>query len=505
MTTTPIIEVLWQLPPIELTSFRVGMYVSSIIFFILFLYYNSTQYFILREKVFLWYCFYIFMSLLFYLVYNKLIFPQFLSSYHTAVSNWLICQKLLTPLNYLVYYQFVHLFLNIRDTSKLLNRLFRLLMIIDGLFFLIQAIMFFTGYEQEAIYYRETAQPISWVIVVILYFLMFRHIKLLYVFMYTGSFFLFVFTVAFFSLETEFDLLYPLVPIDLWATGVCLEMLVFSFGLAYKTDMIYQENERNQQEIIHLLREKSEIQQNQNEQIEQQLTLKSLEIEAQKKRELSIQFEKQMSDLRMRTLSAQMNPHFLFNSLNSLKLLALKGNLEQVEAQFDNLADLMRIVLNHTRQKEISLKDELDAIKLYVEIENKRFQQKFYYRVEVEQSTDLDKIQIPPMLIQPFVENAIWHGLMPLRNRSRRLIIQIENQNENTVKVIIEDNGVGRNYKNERIKSKLHSSKGIKMIQERIDLANTAKPERNIKFRYFDIIGVDTEVEGTRVVITFQY
>jgi hypothetical protein len=221
---------------------------------------------------------------------------------------------------------------------------------------------------------------------------------------------------------------------------------------------------------------------------------------ARKEERLKADFENKLSEIQMQALRAQMNPHFLFNSLNSIKYYAISKSKDETATYVSKFAMLVRSILNNSKSHTISLKDELDALQLYIEIEHMRLEGKFNYLVDIDSSIQVRQAQIPPMILQPYVENAIWHGLMH-REGKGRLLVQVKDLG-NQIQCIIEDNGIGRGRSAEMRKSQMDHkhSVGMQITGNRIELINR-------------IYGIDTQVQvidlvdpegiplGTRVVI----
>ena len=165
----------------------------------------------------------------------------------------------------------------------------------------------------------------------------------------------------------------------------------------------------------------------------------------QKKTELALldKHSRELAQLEMSALRAQMNPHFLFNSLNSIKNFALTKGPKETASYLTKFSHLIRLILQNSKSPLVNLKDELEALKLYIEIESLRFAQKFKFKFQVDEGLLISSIQIPPLILQPFVENSIWHGLMHKKEGEGHLIISVKDQG-NSIQCTIEDNGIGR-------------------------------------------------------------
>jgi len=205
-----------------------------------------------------------------------------------------------------------------------------------------------------------------------------------------------------------------------------------------------------------------------------------------------------VTETEIKALRAQTNPHFIFNALNSIRLFILRNDSEQAQFYLMQFAQLMRDVLENSEHDTIYLSKEFSILKTYIELERLRFSKKFKFEISVPEEIENAKILIPPLLLQPIIENALWHGLMPLEDREGFLLLKVD-KNINTVIITIEDNGIGRK-KSEEIKigkSNHKTSKGISITTNRIDLFNK-KHKEQIK-----ITTTDLEM-GTRVELTIE-
>lgn len=183
-------------------------------------------------------------------------------------------------------------------------------------------------------------------------------------------------------------------------------------------------------------------------------------------------YNAKLAELEMSALRAQMNPHFVFNSLNSINKYILTNESRLASRYLSKFSQLMRLILNHSKVQEVTLEDELEAVSLYIELEQLRFENKFVFEKKIHLISNPASILIPPMLIQPFIENSIWHGLMPLDKTG---ILQLEiYENKNLLQCIVTDNGIGRSKsatlnKNNALRKK---SMGMKITSDRIKLVN---------------------------------
>lgn len=208
----------------------------------------------------------------------------------------------------------------------------------------------------------------------------------------------------------------------------------------------------------------------------------------------------ELLELEARALRAQMNPHFIFNCLNSIKALIQDGDTEKSVNYLTTFSKLIRTLFNNADKKEQSLYDEMETCRLYLQLEAMRFGSRFSYTIETEEGIDLKSVIIPPLIIQPFLENAIWHGLVPKEGNG---VLQVTvHRKDQLIEIIIEDNGIGRQASllNKSRGNVLHQSKGLNLTQTRLELDNQLK-KRNASLLYSDLKDVNGKAAGTKVVI----
>lgn len=220
-----------------------------------------------------------------------------------------------------------------------------------------------------------------------------------------------------------------------------------------------------------------------------------------KKEQLRSQYEKKLANVEMSALLAQMNPHFLFNSLNSIDSYIIKNESGKASEYLNNFARLMRLILQNSRSNYISLKDELETLDLYLQMESLRFAGRFEYEIKLAPGLDTSSILIPPMLIQPYVENAIWHGLMHKKDGMRGKVELIISRNENNLFCAIMDNGIGREMA-ETIRTQ-HSghrkrSMGMQITRDRMEMINKLY-NTNTSMQIIDLHDEQGKAAGTRV------
>jgi LytS/YehU family sensor histidine kinase len=212
---------------------------------------------------------------------------------------------------------------------------------------------------------------------------------------------------------------------------------------------------------------------------------------------------RQISDLESRALRAQMNPHFVFNCLNAIQECVVTGRIDEAYTYLSKFSRLLRLVLEHSDLTETSLQQELEILDLYVSLEKLRFKEPIDYRLDISDEIETEQIHIPPMLIQPHIENAIWHGLRH-SEKDKKLTIYIKEIATEYLDVIIEDNGVGRERAMELKSSRLgasqrHTSKGLAICTQRIELLQNQYPQTRMEFE--DLYNKQGVATGTRVTV----
>ncbi len=207
-----------------------------------------------------------------------------------------------------------------------------------------------------------------------------------------------------------------------------------------------------------------------------------------------------ISEITQKNLRQQMNPHFIFNTLNSIQYYMYQHDKISTNNYLTKFSSLMRKTLENSQHTSITIKDELDALELYLELEALRFKEKFEYTLKVDDDIDTLLLKIPTMLIQPYVENAICHGLV---HKESKGYVHIELKlDEDRVRCIVEDNGIGRKaaMKINKQTNGNHNSLGTKITESRLKLVNSLYG-KNMRIDYTDIENEKGNGIGTRVVI----
>lgn len=208
-----------------------------------------------------------------------------------------------------------------------------------------------------------------------------------------------------------------------------------------------------------------------------------------------------ISELNQTNLRQQMNPHFIFNTLNSIQYYVFQNDKISSNNYMTKFASLIRKTLENSRHTEISIKEELDTLQLYLELESLRFKEKFEWNMVVDEDIDTLAYKIPTMLIQPYVENAITHGLMHKENGKGMLSVELDLRGDHII-CTVEDNGIGRARAMEikLQKNDHHTSLGTNITESRLKLVNELYG-KNMQVVYTDLMDSNGEPAGTKVEI----
>ena len=457
------------------------------------------QYYLLKDKAFLYYFIYALSAFL-------LCFLWMEERFHLAILNNMQRQFGLSFLFATVltaYVLFVNNIIGIHQKFNKSRIVLKALLIIAWL----QAIIFITEAATNKflftsdIYYSYLQGIPSIIITAILFVLTIKSNSPVKRFIASGlgSLILFFFLPSCIGFINFFHLPYTIASIvnyvpSFFIFGITIEAICFALALAYRTKIIT--DEKNALHFKYAEQLKAELQRR-TEALQQQSEL----VEAQKIKQLQTEFDHKIAETEMTALRAQMNPHFIFNCLNSIKLYTLENDSATASEYLTKFSQLIRLVLENSRSEKVTLEKEIETLKLYIEMEAMRFKNKVRYCVKIDKNIDAAYIEIPPLLIQPYVENAIWHGLMH-KKEGGLVNIHIAIEDEHLLYVEISDNGVGRamaeEYKSKSVTKQ--KSFGLKMTSERIDVINQLY-QTNTSVKIVDEKDALNNACGTKVII----
>lgn len=236
---------------------------------------------------------------------------------------------------------------------------------------------------------------------------------------------------------------------------------------------------------------------NKIEQLEAEADSRNKEIEMAR-------LQRDVATFQLTATRAQMNPHFIFNALNSVQQYILQGNTEEANKYLSKFSRLQREILNHCDKPFISLSKEIEMLDMYLQLEQLRFNGSFDFEIKTNEELDEEEIKIPPMILQPFVENAIWHGLMPKQgHRNVSVYFRLE-EDSDLLYCTICDNGIGRKAAGE-IKiadttNTEHESKGLSLVYQRLQLLQE-QMGRSFASTFTDLTDENGNAKGTRVEV----
>ena len=212
-------------------------------------------------------------------------------------------------------------------------------------------------------------------------------------------------------------------------------------------------------------------------------------------------FKIQLAAMEQQALQAQMNPHFIFNCLNSIQQFILFNENEKANKYLIHFSRLIRNTLDNSDKNNITLTSEVNYLQQYLSLEQLRFGDKFSYILTIDDNIIADEIYMPAMLLQPYIENSLRHGIRQLKDKNGILNIRFMQQNGYLI-CLINDNGIGR-VAAEKYKSNMHieyQSKGMSLTAKRVDLLNTTSQQK-ITIEIIDKMNENNEALGTEVVV----
>ena len=299
----------------------------------------------------------------------------------------------------------------------------------------------------------------------------------------------------------------PTLPIDLFSIAQLSIPVTVALYMGYKSAITHRSLHYQLTEVERLSQEKQQLLATQNVMLERQLVQQTNEVmlerqlEEQRVSQLRSDFDRRVADTEMTALRAQMNPHFIFNCLNSIKLYTLDNEADRASDYLTKFSRLIRLVLENSRSELVSLQNELEALQLYSDLEAMRFKHKLQFRIQVAPEIDQRYVCIPPLLLQPYVENAIWHGLMH-KPDGGTVSVEVSQPQDNLLHIEITDDGVGRERAAE-LKSKsagTHKSFGMQVTADRLRMINQLY-NTHTQAQVVDLIDSFGEACGTRVVL----
>lgn len=462
--------------------------------------YSFFQYLLTRDKAFLYYTLYTAVACCFIIALAN---PRFSLGLTPRSVPYLGHPAALTFTHFLglLYALFLTNLLAVSHHQPSLWRVVRVMMVVLALLQIAEVVQVFTGtwITNNALYLLVDTLP-SLLMGLLLIAATLRSGSKLKPYLLTGQISLYVIAISPFhgsfflqdiSPEAAVFLNYP--PFYMML-GLCTELFCFALALAYRSKLVEDEKNQLRENFARKLETELEVRTREVERQSQQL-------EQQHIRQLELDFDQQLAQIQMTALRAQMNPHFIFNCLNSIQLYTTNNNAAKASDYLNRFSQLIRLVLENSRSERVPLGNELEALRLYLEMEAMRFKDKLRFTVEMDKELDADLIEIPPLLLQPYVENAIWHGLMH-KPEGGHVHVKVEPIQTDGLRITITDDGIGR-AKAAELKSKSatrHKSFGMKVTGERIALINRLY-QTQTQVQVHDLVDDTGQPGGTEVVL----
>ncbi len=382
---------------------------------LLMIFYFFGIYFMYKDKLYILYSLYL-LSLLLYLgVRAPIIYFELDSYFH--FHNYVFNEIIQVTVN-IFYLQFAAIFLKARTDFPKLFIAIRIVVRILVAIVVLQLVLLFSGKYEYLEHYLINFE--RWFVILFTfgsYYYIIKHYKdrIVLFILWGSSFFLAGAIIALVYSDVKYMML-----------GASIEVFVFSLGMGYRIKLLAEEKQLIEAEIDHV---------------------------------------------KLTALRAQMNPHFIFNSLNSIRAYVISNEIKKASDYLTKFAKLIRLILYYSSKNKISLKEEIDALTLYVELEQMRYRKDFGFKITVHSPVDPLNMLVPPLILQPYVENAIRHGLAPGKEENK-LVVDVRIVN-GLMEFCIRDNGVGRKFHDKpsnSVKSD-HKSMAMELTKKRIDLS----------------------------------
>jgi sensor histidine kinase YesM len=474
--------------------------------FILFIFYGLA-YINLRDRIYLSYA--IYLSITFFQV---LYMAQYIFSKNFVMFNYIghsgfdEATKGLMIVFYSIFYRQAF---NITSKSKVLYISVEALKIISILYVSIISISYLftiSFYFEPYVYFWYRFPIFFFSLVVLIYSFRIKNLTGFQKIILVGSLIYTVFTAFTTMQKIDYPIKDLMVSINGLCLGIMLELIIFSIALGVRIRDSFMASEKLKDKLIVELQQNEEFITNENIILEEkvkervyEIKQQNLLIEEQQKQALIQSFEKEKVEIQMQALSAQMNPHFIFNCMNSIQHSIVTNNTEKASVMLHDFASLIRMVLENSSQPDITLENEIKLLETYLKLEQIRTNNSFDYKIDVDSSMSADFIKIPTMMLQPFLENAIWHGFKLINYKGK---IQVAfSLLENSVACNIIDNGIGRKKANQIKHQDVKKSMAIQIIQNRISLLNRTLTNNSASLEIVDLFDDQQTPQGTKVSI----
>lgn len=454
----------------------------------------------LRNFYFLFYAFYVaFILILFFI--NNVIYPYywfFDFRFYIQLTWWFpFCQ-----IGFLCFYLlFIMSVLETAKNHKFIHKLIMGSLAISLVYLILHTFLMLQDERAVGLqyfnYYRGGILLLGLIILVLFAFRLKK--GGLVALIWTGSICLFIGSLLTFLSQQYFDNRM----FNIWGpyfmqSGILLELMFFSLAVAAKTKHLANSNLEYQTRLSIALKTNLDLVKESEVKLKEKIEAARKTIERQEKARMQDQLELKERELEMQILRAQINPHFLFNCINAVKILIHNNDSKAALNYFEKFSRLLRLILENTFEKRVTLASELECLKLYVEFENLRLAHPVEFITTISKDMDTDFVMVPAMLLQPFVENAIWHGLSAAGREDGQINLTVEQDDWENLIIKVRDNGIGR-MASQALQSGNPGKKslGILITRQRLRLINQST--QNI--RYKDLIDENGQACGTEVTV----
>lgn len=391
-----------------------------------------------------------------------------------------------------IYVRFMAIWMDVKSSGKRVYYFFNAL----SIFFLVYAVSFWIVYEinpkSHVLYEMEKWIRLGSIFIQLVFFyvVIFKVRSPVKGYVLLGTFLVLLFGVGFVAVaRTGFFEPGPFAYFDYgswYMIGILMESMCFASGLGLRYFQVEQSNTRLQAENIKVLEAKLEA-----------------EKEARENESKLAELNQELTNQQLTALRAQMNPHFIFNALNSIQKYIVTGSVDEANSYLSKFSRLQRMILSYSEENFITLDKEVEILTLYLDLERLRLTNEFSFRIDIDEAIEEEEIRIPPMILQPFAENAIWHGLIP-KVGEKRLTIQFQLGDSDILRCIVDDNGIGRQaaqqIKERQADKTINKSKGMSLVHNRLVILER-KYGKPFSVRVIDKVNSHGQTEGTRVEI----
>jgi len=285
--------------------------------------------------------------------------------------------------------------------------------------------------------------------------------------------------------------------------GTLIEIIIFTLGLAYRSKIIQDERNLFRERMMSEIHEKEKLLKQYNEDLKKQVLERSeallkeqQTVEEEKQKVMRLSLEKEVDQMKMKALRAQMKPHFLFNALNAIRAMIIRENPHQAYDYLTDFSRLVRYILESSEYNFVLLADELKMIEIYIRIEQMRASEKFAFEKSIDSDINISQVEIPPLIFQPFLENSIVHAFD--QSKPNQLLELSINQADDHLTIAITDNGKGRSPDSANVKLEgKNKSMATELTRKRLELLNVQESSLQI----IDLKDEDGKPSGTQVIL----